>query len=319
MGWWSSSDGRGIIGDRPADIFEEVLTDALGEQFDDELFAGFLRSLGIVLHRNPAMLINDPAALDAIVVASFSEAKELRVPLRAGGATGMLEDRLHAALESIGMEYRSTAEGRPPRLAEMLETLAFAARGRIVSAQDGQPLDLLRIVAVRPGDVAEAAASSSLLLWRALRHLLAADALEMSDAEVLVAGGLVDRDWRARLTAVLAVGRLRLAKLAAAANRVDVPGTEVGLDDDERRALLALRDIAPLLAAGQPADGARPVHPDPDVARKRAEFAARVTAAIEGASWPPPSHPAYVLRALAEPDKVRSTAPPHWRGWLTPD
>ena len=157
------------------------------------------------------------------------------------------------------------------------------------------------------------------MLWALVRACLARR-LSVSDAVLaLVAAGLTDPDWRARMTAVLAVGRLRLAKLAVAANRIEVPGTDVGLKDDERRALLALRDIAPLLAAGQSADSARPVHPDPEVARKRAEFAARVTAAIEGTSWPPPSHPAYVLRALAEPDKVRSTAPPHWRGWLTPD
>jgi hypothetical protein len=116
------------------------------------------------------------------------------------------------------------------------------------------------------------------------------------------------------MTAVLVVGRLRLAELAGAAEAVEVPGTEVGLEDDERRALLALRDIAPALAVGQTAD--RPVHPDPGIARKRADFAATVAAAVEGTGWPPPTHPAYVLRALAEPEAVRASAPRRWRHWL---
>jgi hypothetical protein len=320
MGWWVSSDGTGMIGDGPADTLEATLTDALGETFDTELFAGLLGALGATLSRNPGMLLADPSSLrDAVMVAGFDDGEPLRVPVRQAVAPGLLEDRLHAALDAIAMEYRVSSAVRPPRLAEVLETLAFVTRGRIVDADTRQPLNLrgVRVVAVTADTTMPAASFSGALMWGALRALLSSDRARSLEAAALVAAGLADSDWRVRMAALLAVGRLRLIELADEASRVEVPGTDVGLDDDERRALLALRDIAPALAGGHPAG--RPVHPDPDIARKRADFADAVAAAINGTAWPSPTHPAYVLRALAEPEAVCATAPPQWRHWLPQD
>jgi hypothetical protein len=321
MGWWPSADGSGIIGDAPADVMGDLLDDAIGQEFDTDLFAGFLVAIGGALKRNARRLIADPDVLEGSAICAWlGDEPPLVVPLGSSQQETSLDEHVDDALESIAFRYRTTDFERPPRLAEVLETVAFAARGRIVSAEDGRPLALRGIEALPWRDIeATAAPLPGSILWRGLRQVLAAGSTAVAESRLLVTAGLVDADWRARMTALLAVGRLRLAELAEVAAAVEVPDTDVGLEDDERRARLALRDIAPQLAVGRPADSGRPVHPDSEIAGKRAEFVAKVTATIDGTGWPPPSHPAYVLRALVEPEAVRASAPPQWRRWLTPE
>jgi hypothetical protein len=121
---------------------------------------------------------------------------------------------------------------------------------------------------------------NALLRWRTLSAAVAAAGPANSElVRALVAAGLRDPDWRVRMTAVLAVGRLRLADLAEQAMAAKVPdaGTD-GLGQEDRRALLALRHAARNLALGLPpgADLAG----EPEVMAKRIAWQERLRALI---------------------------------------
>ena len=100
--------------------------------------------------------------------------------------------------------------------------------------------------------------------------------------------------------------------------RVEVPSLSVGLREEDRRTLLALRDLAAARAQGVALE--RPIHPDPEIAAKRAALLADVEAAVDGTALPGPESPAYILHALLYPEGVRASgvAPPDWP-WLWED
>jgi hypothetical protein len=146
MGWWESEDGRGFVGDGPADILGAALGEALGDSFDPDLFAGFLSALGAALLRNPLELTAETRSLEQYAIAvQYGDQPPMIVPVRPAPRDGGLEDALFDALESIAFQYRISEIGRPPTLAELLETTAFVARGHIV--EDGTSLALR---AIRP-------------------------------------------------------------------------------------------------------------------------------------------------------------------------
>jgi hypothetical protein len=177
---------------------------------------------------------------------------------------------------------RAAIDADPAPLPELLDALAAAARGRIVNG-DGEPLSLRDVTAHDPEEVGEA---------------------------------LADDNWRDRMAGLVMVGRLRLAALAPLAVEADIPATSVGLREDDRRVLLALRDMAAARALGRAFE--RPVHPDPPVAAARAALLRDLGAVLDGTALPGPDSPAYVLAAIMDPDAVRRSGrgAPEWRRWL---
>jgi hypothetical protein len=319
MGWWESEDGSGIVGDRPADILGTALEHALGEGFDTDLFAGFLAATGAALLRNPAALLSDvPLPGGLAFVAELDDAPPIEVPVRPAPVWTSLEDELYDALEAVAFQYRLSDADRAPRLAELLETIAFVARGHVVEPGTGRSLTLRGVYArARDArhrrdehDAADAAAEA--LRLAALRALVELAAAATPEIERVVAGALEDPDWRVRMAAVLAVGRLQLSRLANRARGAAVPaaGGRLGendrrggndrLSEDDRRALLALRDAAAARAEGSTLRQQRPVHPDPGLAARRAAFVDEVDAFVGGTALPAPDGPAAILRRLVE-------------------
>ena len=302
MGWWASADGRGVIGDRPADIAGRVLTESLGDRVGVELFQGFLGAVGAALARNPRELLADTFDPEHMVFAvEYDGLPTAHVPVLPPVIQTALDDAVYAALGDIAFEYR-VSQDRAPQLAEVLETVAFAARTHLdgatvvrISARDGEEAHPLRAV---------------------VRSLLTAEPPLPLGGVLLLARALDDADWVARMTAVLVVGRLGIADLARPVGGVEVPPVGRGVREDDRRALLALRDVAAARAAGFSLE--RPVHPDPEVAEARAALLGAAEAAVAGTALPGPQSRAFILQALADPEAVatRAAPPAEWRAWL---
>ena len=303
MGWWTSADGLGLIGDRPADILAGALRDALGARFDVDLLAGFLTATGAALRRNPEVLLSGGIPEGAVIVATFSGAPDVEAPVLEPVVRGGLDDALLDALDSVAYHYRLTELERAPRLTEVLETLAFVAHGR-VTALDGTPLDLTGIVVANEADRLAAPHA-----WAAMRAIAAGD---VAPDAGLIAGALDDPDWRARATGALVAGRHGMAALAPRVQAVEIPPAGAGLRDEDRRALLAMRDVAAARAAGAPLE--RPRHDDPALDARRSAFLTEIDDAISGTAMPDPGSPAYVIRALVDPEAIR--APAAWKRWL---
>jgi hypothetical protein len=265
MGWWDIEDGSGVVGDRPADLLDRLLRSSLELPLDSDLFAGLLVSVGAALLRNPELLEDPPRAGD-LVVAEFERRPPLVIELAPVAHGRGLDDAVYDTLEEVAFAYRAGGPERAPRLAEVLAALAFALRGRLVDADTGAPLDLIRIRGHRRSPAP---------------------------------------DWRAPMVALLHGGHVE----------AEVPPLSVGLRDIDRRALLALRDLAVARARGEAPE--RPVHPDPEIAAARARLLRDVEAALDGTALPGPDSPAYILRALLDPAAV-ADAPPEWRAWLSP-
>ncbi|MBV1796820.1 hypothetical protein [Siccirubricoccus sp. G192] len=316
MGWWASEDGAGQIGDRPADILGTALTEALGERFDPDLLAGFLAGLGAALLRNPAALVAEgPAVAGQRIEMQVEGQAPVEVPIRPAVAWSGLERSLFDALEAAAFQYQLSGVARPPRLAELLETVGFVARGHLYDPETGAVLVLRGIRPARRRQRQGPARVAADLRWASMRALLQAPRPDAELAEMLAAG-LEDADWRVRMVALLAVGRHRLAALADRAARVAVPPETAGLREVDRRALLALRDCAAAVAAGGEPDP--PAHPDAAVQARRMALRDAVLAAIHGEAWPAPGDAAQVLRALADPHGAAAEAalPEPWARWL---
>ncbi|MBO1076166.1 hypothetical protein [Roseomonas marmotae] len=303
MAWWQSSDGLGHIGDRPADILGTALTEALGESFDLDLLAGFLSSLGSALLLDPEALVLEGHAIARREMEILTaEIPPIVVPISTDMPGGMLEERLFDSLEAMAFSYRDSGVDRLPRLAEVLETLSFVARGRLREPGSGTELTLRGIRLLPPGG------GAAPTRWALLRGML----LDQPD-EMLVAGALADADWRLRMLGLMALGRFRLRAQGRRALKVPVPGTEAGLRDEDHRALLALRDIAAERAGlGDP----RPVHSDPEVAAARAALRRDIEAMLDGVGRPRAESPAFILTVLADPASVAGQGPGLWRRWL---
>jgi hypothetical protein len=123
-------------------------------------------------------------------------------------------------------------------------------------------------------------------------------------------------DWRDRMAGLVVAGQLRLGELAPVMADAEIPPTSAGLRDEDRRALMALRDMVATRVLGRPFE--RPTHPDPAVAAARAALLRDLEALLDGGAFPRPDSPAYVLTAILDPDAVRAAGavPPEWRRWL---
>ncbi|WP_157217422.1 hypothetical protein [Flavisphingomonas formosensis] len=185
--------------------------------------------------------------------------------------------------------------------------LAAALGGRV----GGDPADALAdllTVSPRAGDGASR--------WVILREAVRA-AVPENDVAVraLVAAGLADPDWRVRMTAVLAVGRLGLRALAGWAMAAAVPAAgQDGLSQEDRRMLLALRQAAHDRAAGIAPGGSSP---DPAIAAKRRAFQERLQERL--ARLPASAEDradALLLALLGGREAVGKGVPGAWSAWL---
>lgn len=82
------------------------------------------------------------------------------------------------------------------------------------------------------------------LRWQLVRTIATGACSPNAEVSMALNAALADPDWRVRMTAVLAVGRLQLAALAERARAAEAPDRDAGLRDEDRRALLALREVA---------------------------------------------------------------------------
>jgi hypothetical protein len=258
-----------------------VLLDSLGDPVDVDLFGGFLAAAGAALLRAGPALVDDPPPPGTLLVAELAGRPPLVVPMAAAVAPTGLDQAVTAALFQEAARLGGGAPPRKVRLRRLLDGIAAAARGRVVDP-DGPTLLALLGVAARPAD----------------------------------AGQPPGDDWRDQVAALVTAGRLHLPELAALASRTVVPPTSVGLRDDDRRVLLALRDLAAARARGVPLD--RPVHSDAGVASTRAAVLRDIETVLDGGPLPSPESPAYVLAAVLDPAWVRrsGSAPPEWHAWL---
>lgn len=164
-----------------------------------------------------------------------------------------------------------------------------------------------------------AASPNGTLRWHALRAAVAAAGpANATLVRSLAAAGLRDSDWRVRMAAVLATGRLRLADLAEQAMAAPVPaaGTS-GLDQEDRRALLALRhaarNLALDLAPGEGIAGER----GSDVLGARIAYQRDLRAFIEQPQDEAADRAgAFVAALLGDPAPLGQAAPARWGRWL---
>lgn len=128
MSWWEVVGG--VIGDEPADAFGAAV--AAITPFD---LARTLAAADAALRANAADLVADPDAVGGTLTAVFLDGRTVV----AASAEAAPVDAFAAALRKITGAYFERFE-RPPRLAEVLATLAFIVRGRETEAAGDAPL-----------------------------------------------------------------------------------------------------------------------------------------------------------------------------------
>jgi hypothetical protein len=213
------------------------------------------------------------------------------------------------------IDYR--AEGGDARLEIRGERAAALAN--VLSAFDGgrdrprPPPSLVDLLTPPRGPPQSLAGA---VRWQTLRAALATACAANRDLlRALVAAGLRDPDWRTRMTAVLAVGRLRLADLAEQAMAAPAPEAGVsGLTQEERRSLLALRHAARNLALGLAPEADLAGEPGSAVMAKRRarQQAARIL--IDGGEAPGFGDDEAMVAALI--GEAPASVPQRWHAWL---
>lgn len=191
--------------------------------------------------------------------------------------------------------------------------LAVALRGRVT---DEPAQALAKVLTIRRGDGPSGAGA---LRWRTLRAAVAAAVPEnMLAATALVSAGLADPDWRVRMAAVLAVGKLRLAALAEKAMAAKVPpaGTS-DLHSEDRRVLLALRQAAHDRAKGLPPSRGPGEGMPASIADKRRRYQQHLHALLASSEAEMDDDAARMVSVLLDARPAEPEAyPRRWRRWL---
>jgi hypothetical protein len=299
------------------EVLARVLTEALGPSPPDDLFIGLAVGFGRALRDGAASFITAPEVLSEVdLVVRFVGRAPLRLPPSSRREGGGLGAELSEALAAVAQLYEDAGLGLPT-LQALLWALSSAAGGGVTGTMLlGVEAVIGREESLQAIELSELLQADALRRWRAQRSILATTGPAPPEYEALVADGLNDPDWRVRMTAVLAVGRLRIATLADQARAAATPARDVGLRDEDRRALLALREAASERA--RPGGELRPIHPDPETARRRAAFMAEVANAVAGERELSAGGAVSILDALEAPEQVsgRPDAPVAWRRWL---
>lgn len=131
----------------------------------------------------------------------------------------------------------------------------------------------------RHGDTANGAGR-----WQMLRAAVAAyGPANAMLVRSMIRAGLRDADWRVRMTAMLATGRLRLADLAPLAMTARVPEAgKAGVRQEERRMLLALRQASHDFALGLPPSTGPGEGMAAEIAARRRDFQAKLHRLLGG-------------------------------------
>ncbi len=155
-----------------------------------------------------------------------------------------LEVDRHRAGGLFVLDLRGAGAGR---LAAFLQSAGLGAAG------PGAEAGLADLLTVPPA-AGPASAVTADARWQTLTAALAADTdLTHGAGRALVAAALRDTDWRTRMAALWAIGNQRIPGLAAEAETAPLPPPAFpGLSADDRRILLALRDLAAHRSAGLP-------------------------------------------------------------------
>jgi hypothetical protein len=191
-----------------------------------------------------------------------------------------------------------------PRLASML---AGACGGTVARDPEEALTELLTV----PQRAAPADAGAAEARWEMLCVAVAGEGVfDDLPGRALVSAGLADSDWRVRMVALWAVGHHRMGGLAAKAEAAALPksGYE-GLSQDDRRVLLALRDLAAARSAGR----GDPVKPGANVG-----FVARIAALLDRVPRIPDNRAeALVMALLRRPaPKDAPPVPSAWKRWM---
>jgi hypothetical protein len=208
---------------------------------------------------------------------------------------------------------------RGERAAEHAAELATALGGTIAGTI-AEGIAALLTPPRRPGH--ERPTSSSAERWRNLRVIVAAQApAEPTLVTALLLASLGDPDWRVRMTALIGAARFRVTELAPKVTLTEVPqaGQRVGLEAEDRRVLLAMRQAAadllrgatleaPVRAAGSEED---------DIGAMRLAYQLHLRRLL--ANLPEPSDRAAVLlTGLLTPNALEGpgSCPDWWQSWL---
>jgi hypothetical protein len=191
--------------------------------------------------------------------------------------------------------------------------LATALGGRIA----GTTLEHLAALLTRSRAAGHRPTRSGADRWQNMRMLVAArsETAPMLLAALLLAG-LDDPDWRVRMTAMVGAARLGLRSLAhrIAATEVPPSGEDIGLEAEDRRALLAMRQAAADLLRGTSQTAPRP---EDAIAAMRHAYQLHLRELLEGRPAPP-DRAALLLTALLTPEALASPGsfPAWWENWL---
>lgn len=201
-------------------------------------------------------------------------------------------------------------ELRGKRTDELAASLCRELGGRIGPTLEAALAELLT---PPPGP---SVSPTGLLRWKTLQAAIAAGGTGGNPAlRALIAAGLRDPDWRVRMTAVLATGRLRLAEFAAAAMAAKVPDAGTSdLGQEDRRTLLALRHAAHNLALGR--DAADGIIAEPEMRDRRVGYQQLLRGLIDAPQAAVSDRAsAFVMVLFGGSHAANATLPDNWRRW----
>jgi hypothetical protein len=162
---------------------------------------------------------------------------------------------------------------------------------------------------------------SSIERWRNLRLIVRAEPpAEPTLVTALLLAGLGDPDWRVRMTAMIGGARLGIAALIDRIAAVEVPhaGENSGLEGEDRRVLLAMRQAAADCLRGASVDPESALPGDDDVPALRRACQLHLRRLV--ANLPEPSDRAtLLLAALLTPETLSApdSFPNRWKSWLS--
>jgi hypothetical protein len=157
--------------------------------------------------------------------------------------------------------------------------------------------------------------------WRTLRTAVAMGPLMDKVAlTALLLAGLSDPDWRVRMTAMIGAAHLGITSLANAVATTDVPpfGQDVGLEAEDRRILLALRQAAADLLHGASMDVRADVPLADDIQAKRTAYQRHLRRLLTS-KCEPHDDAALLLTALLTPQALGrpGSFPALWESWMS--
>jgi hypothetical protein len=159
MGWSRSGDGDDRISDEGADRLLSAL-----KQFAERRGEGgrgrpslaeVLATARAALRQHPEGLVADPTSVPsgpAAVEVRMRDASSVSVPPEATALGQDAVQRMRDAFDDVAADYLGSELARPPRLSELLATLAFVLRVEGTRYMEDTPDELpIERIVLRPG------------------------------------------------------------------------------------------------------------------------------------------------------------------------